>query len=142
MLAKVGNQMRARWAFFLAPIIPAILPGYRWHVSHPQQLALSGFISVCLIFYFLEAIIGIPAFYVLTRRRWRHFLTYTAVGFLAVFVPFFALCLARWNASYEIVWVLCISALVGIFGAASGLIFWLLVRPDKDSVEQIASHFT
>lgn len=65
--------MRARWAFILAPIIPAILPGYNWHANHPETGPLSGFIFVTLVFYVVEAVVGIPAFYVLTRRRWQFF---------------------------------------------------------------------
>jgi len=133
-------QMRARWAFFLAPIIPAILPSYNWHTHHPEAAPLSGFLFICLAFYFLEALIGIPAFYILARRRWRHFWVYTIVGFLAVFAPLFVLGLVRWHVPYGTVLYLC--SLAGIFGGATGLIFWLLVRPDKDPIEQLASHFT
>ncbi|TPN80778.1 hypothetical protein FJ987_19360 [Mesorhizobium sp. CU2] len=134
--------MRARWAFFLAPIIPAAVAGYNLHMHRSHITLLAGFMFMCLVFYFLEAVIGIPAFYALRRKRWRHFWIYAVVGFLAVFAPLFALCLVRWQASYEIGPVLYTCALVGIFGGAIGLIFWLLVRPDKDPIEQIASHFT
>ena len=134
--------MRARWAFFLAPIIPAAVAGYNLHMHRPQMALLSSFIFMCLVFYFLEAIVGIPAFHILKRKRWQNFWIYAAVGFLAVFAPLFAFCLARWRPSYEIGSVLNTCALVGIYGGAIGLIFWLLVRPDKDPVKQLASHFT
>ncbi|MEW6631490.1 MAG: hypothetical protein AB1440_11520 [Pseudomonadota bacterium] len=135
-------MMRARWAFFLAPIFPAAVAGYNLHIHRPQMALLSSFIFMCLDFYFLEAIVGIPTFYILKRKRWQHFWIYAAVGFLAIFAPLFAFCLARWQSSYEIGSVLTTCALVAIYGSAIGLIFWLLVRPDKDPVEQLASHFT
>ncbi|MES0139144.1 hypothetical protein NKJ88_30005 [Mesorhizobium sp. M0016] len=134
--------MRARWAFILAPIIPAILPGYNWHANHPETGPLSGFIFVTLVFYVVEAVVGIPAFYVLTRRRWQFFWVYVVVGFLAVFVPAFVFGLIKWSPPLGVGGVLYACSFIGILGGATGLIFWFLVRPDKDRVEQIASHFT
>lgn len=135
-------MMRARRAFFLSPIIPAILPGYNLHIHRPEMAPLSGFLFICLAFYFLEAAIGIPAFHILNRWRWRHFWAYAVVGFLAVFVPLILWCLIRWNPSYAIGTALYGCTFIGIFGGPTGLIFCLLVRPDRDPVKEVASHFT
>jgi hypothetical protein len=134
--------MRTRWAFLLAPVIPAILPGYNLHMHRPETTPISGFIFICLVFYFLQAVIGIPAFYILARRRWQYFWLYTAIGFFGAFVPIFILCLFRWNALYTAGTVLYGCSFIGVFGGVTSLIFWLLVRPDRDPVAELASHFS
>lgn len=120
--------MRPLPALLLAPLGPAALPAWFAFQKGLSPLAVYG--GVCAAFWLLALVVGLPA--TLLWRRWRRRETawaYAVVGFLAVAGP-----IAAWGAvvgpgSRDQASVL--AAYLGLLGAITAVIFWLLARPDR-----------
>jgi hypothetical protein len=117
-------------AFLAAPLVPALLTGWFGFMNgtyHPLAI----FVLVCGCLYVLQAIVGVPAYLLLGRVRQHRIWTYALLGFAGAALPFLVYGSMRdldrvgaGQAAYVIVFV-------GLLGAISAVIFWLLARPDK-----------
>jgi len=117
-------------AFLAAPLVPALLTGWFGFMNgtyHPLAI----FVLVCGCLYVLQAIVGVPAYLLLGRVRQHRIWTYALLGFAGAALPFLVYGsmrdldrVAASQAAYVIVFV-------GLLGAISAVIFWLLARPDK-----------
>jgi len=117
-------------AFLVAPLLPAILPA--WYMAQaPDRTGLSAYIWVCCLIYLLQAVAGIPAFLLFSRKGRHRLWPYLLLGFLASAVPVAAavaimrdgLSVLFFGAGY-----------LGILGACTALIFWLVARPDQKPI--------
>jgi hypothetical protein len=123
-------MVRTAIAFLVAPMLPALLSG--WFVfMNGSHHPLAIFILVCGCFYVLQAIVGVPAYLLLARARQHRIWTYALLGFVGVALPFVVFGsmrdLGRTEAG-QAAYVICF---VGLLGAISAVVFWLLARPDK-----------
>ena len=85
-IAKEEN-VRTIVAFLVAPILPALPPAWFLHSNYPNRTAISGFIVVCGIFYLLQTVVGIPAYFLAqTYRRYVWF--YLLIGFFGMIAVF------------------------------------------------------
>jgi hypothetical protein len=119
--------MRTVIAFLVAPLLPALLPA--WYMAHaPNRTGLSAYIWVCGLIYFLQIVVGVPAFRVFSRTGRHRLWSYLLLGFLTSAVPVaMAVAIMRDGLS-----VLVFGAgYLGIIGACTALIFWLVARPDR-----------
>ena len=119
-------------AFLVAPILPALAPAWFLHANYPDRTAISGFIFVCCLFYLLQAVGGIPAyFWARTKRRYIWF--YLSLGFLGMAVVSVAVIGVFSTTKTSIIEILLQVTYFGALGAGTGLIFWLIARPDKSA---------
>lgn len=114
--------MRTFIAFLVAPLLPAILPAWR--------IGLSAYIYVCCLAYLYQIVIGIPAFLFFSRKTHHRLWPYLLLGFVAGAGSLAAVATARGDLSRLYFSI----GLVGILGACTALIFWLVARPDKKSM--------
>jgi hypothetical protein len=70
--------MRTLVAFLVAPLLPALPSAWLLHLRYPNRTAISGFIVVCAIFYVVQAIIGIPAYFLV--RAYRRYVWFYLLG--------------------------------------------------------------
>jgi hypothetical protein len=79
----------------------------------------------------LQSIVGVPAYLLLGRVKQHRIWVYALLGFAGAALPFLVYGsmrdLARFDAG-QAAYVVCF---VGLLGAISAVIFWLLARPDK-----------
>jgi hypothetical protein len=89
-------------ALFCAPILPALVPAwfsYANRTYHP----VSAFVFFWGILCVIQLGIGIPAFRLFNRLKLKGILAYLLLGFFAVYIPAFALCLYQWSErNYEL----------------------------------------
>ncbi len=125
--------MRTAIGFLVAPLLPAILPA--WYLAQaPNRSGPSAYIFICCLIYFLQIVVGIPA-YLLFSRRGRHELwRYLLVGSLTTAVPVFVTLVIMGDAKNEVIGTVSLILYFGILGAFTALIFWLVARPDKKPV--------
>jgi hypothetical protein len=97
----------------------------------PNRTGLSAYIWVCCLIYLLQIVVGIPAFRLFSRTGRHRLWPYLLLGVLTSAVPVaVAVAIMRDGLS-----VLVFGAgYLGILGACTALIFWLVARPDKKSV--------
>jgi hypothetical protein len=118
-------------ALFCAPILPALVPAwfsYANRTYHP----VSAFVFFWGILCVIQLGIGIPAFRLFNRLKLKGILAYLLLGFFAVYIPAFALCLYQWSErNYELGTVMIALVYAGLLGSFTALMFWLLARPDK-----------
>ena len=96
--------------------------------------------------YVLSYILGVPACLVLRRFRWTRWYAYLAGGFIAGAVA--ALLVLLWITFHDPSWpmaevrlitpltstyvsVYAIGLVIGVLMASTGLLFWLIARPDR-----------
>jgi hypothetical protein len=117
-------------AFLVAPMVPALLAGWFGFMNgsyHPLAI----FVLVCGCLYVLQAVVGVPAYLLLGRAKQHRIWTYALVGFAGAALPFLAYGSMRDLGSVgagQAVYAICF---VGLLGAITAAIFWLLARPDK-----------
>ena len=120
--------MRPLHAFLVAPLAPAALPA--WFAVQKGLSPLAVYGGVCAVFWLLQLVVGLPATLVLRRwRRRQSVWLYAAVGFAAVAGPLLAWAAlvgpgSQGQASY-------LAGYLGLLGALTAVIFWLLARPDR-----------
>lgn len=124
--------MRTVAAFLVAPILPALAPAWFLHANYPNRTAISGFIVVCVLFYLLQAVVGIPA-YILARAKRRHIWFYLLLGCIGMAVGFIAVEVVFSTTKTSIAETLLRVIYFGALGAGIGLVFWLIARPDKSA---------
>lgn len=123
-------MVRTVIAFLAAPMVPALLSGWFGFMNgtyHPLAI----FILVCGGLYVLQAIVGVPAYLVLGRVKQHGIWVYALLGFAGTALPFLVYGSMRDLGSVgagQAAYVICF---VGLLGAISAVIFWLLARPDK-----------
>jgi hypothetical protein len=124
--------MRTLIAFLCAPVIPALFAG--WVVGLNRTYApISMFIFVCLAFYALQVIVGIPAYIFMSRKHMHRLRLYLLLGGLAAALPM--LLMVAWRhteqgyslADYAYLYY------PALLGTGTGLMFWVLARPDKQA---------
>jgi hypothetical protein len=117
-------------AFLVAPVLPALAPAWFLHANYPDRTAISGFIFVCGLFYLLQAVIGIPAYF-LARSQRRYIWFYLLLGFVGMAVVSVAVTGVFSTTKSSITETLLQVFYFGTLGAGIGLMFWLIARPDK-----------
>ena len=92
---------------------------------------LSFFVFVCLVFYALQAIIGIPAYIFMSRKNLHRAWIYMLLGGFGAALPLLLLFIWRHSergfaiADYVVLYY------PALLGTGTGLMFWALARPDK-----------
>jgi hypothetical protein len=119
-------------AFLVAPILPALAPAWFLHANYPNRMAISGFIVVCSLFYLLQAVVGIPAYF-LARAKRRYIWFYLLLGFVGMAVASVAIIGVFSKTKTSIPEILLQFVYFGALGAGIGLVFWLIARPDKSA---------
>ena len=114
--------MRIVIAFLVAPLLPAILPAWR--------IGLPAYVYVCCLAYLYQTVVGIPAFLFFSHKTHHQLWPYLLLGFLAGAVSLAAVAITRDDLSRLYFSI----GLMGILGACTALIFWLVARPDKKSI--------
>jgi len=126
-LRKGGIIMRTMVAFVVAPLLPAILPA--WQMARaPSQKGLSAYIFVCCLIYLLQAVVGIPAFLIFSRKGNYRLWPYLLVGICASAVPAAAAVVIKKDGLLILAFA---AVYMGILGALTALLFWLVARPDQ-----------
>jgi hypothetical protein len=119
-------------AFLVAPMLPALAPAWFLHANYPDRTAISGFIFVCGLFYLLQAVVGIPAYF-LARTKRRYIWFYLLLGFFGMAVASVAVTGIFSTTKTSITETLLQGTYIGALGAGIGLMFWLIARPDKSA---------
>jgi hypothetical protein len=122
--------MRTLVAFLVAPMLPALAPAWFLHANYPNRTAISGFIVVCGLFYLLQAVVGMPAYF-LARVNRRYVWFYLLLGFFGMALGFVAVTMFFSATKANIAETLLQVVYFGALGAGIGLVFWLIARPDK-----------
>ena len=122
--------MRTVIAFIAAPLLPAMLPSWFLHTNYPDRAAVSGFIFICGILYLLQALVGIPA-YALARVKRRYIWFYLLLGLVAMPGVHVAIIIIFSKTKISIAETFLEIAYFGALGAAIGVLFWLIARPDR-----------
>jgi hypothetical protein len=123
--------MRTIVAFLVAPLLPAILP--TWQMAQAPSRGLTAYIFVCCLIYLLQAAVGIPAFLLFSRKGIHQLWPYILVGFLAAAVLTATVVMIK-NDGLA---VLVIGGVyMGILGALTALLFWLMARPDQKPISR------
>jgi hypothetical protein len=117
-------------AFLVAPILPSLVPAWYLHTNNPDRTAISGFIFVCSLFYLLQAVVGIPAYFFARAKR-RYIWFYLLLGFFGMAVPSIVVIGVFSTTKMGIAETLFLATYLGALGAGIGLVFWLVARPDK-----------
>jgi predicted lysophospholipase L1 biosynthesis ABC-type transport system permease subunit len=121
-------------AFLIAPLLPAILPA--WYLAQsPNKSGPSAYIFVCCLIYFLEALVGVPAFRLFRRTRHRLW-PYLLLGFFTTTVPVAGILVFMGDQHNNIVGTAFITWYFGVLGIFTALIFWLVARPDQNPLSQ------
>ena len=122
--------MRTLVAFLVAPLLPALPSAWLLHSNYPNRTAISGYIVVCCFLYLLQAIVGMPAYFLAkTYRRYVWF--YLLVGSLGMICVFSAIIIFFSKTKIDIADTLLRLPYFGAVGAGIGLVFWLVARPDR-----------
>jgi hypothetical protein len=95
-------------------------------------MAISGFIVVCGLFYLLQAVVGIPAYF-LARTKRRYIWFYLLLGFFGMAVASVAVTGVFSTTRTSVTETLVQVTHLGALGAGIGLMFWLIARPDKSA---------
>jgi len=119
-------------AFLLAPFpvaliqstVVAIWPKPGMGVfEHPQSM----FVAMCLLFYAIELLLGLPLHVAFRKRGPHRMMTYALTGALLALIPItVGLALTGSLSAYAVTYNL---ALFGFGGFFAGWIFWYLVSP-------------
>ena len=126
--------MRIVVAFVVAPLLPAVLPG--WQLAQaPNWTGLSAYIFVCCLVYLLQAVVGIPAFLLFRRKGSYRLWPYLLVGFFGSAVPAAAAVLIKEDGLLVLAFAV---VYMGMLGALTALFFWLAARPDQRRTAQNA----
>jgi hypothetical protein len=122
--------MRTLLAFLVAPLLPAVMLAGLSVVndSHPPLAVLILFTGAC---YALQVVVGVPAFLILGRARRRNIRAYALLGFGGLALPFLLYSLYRDAAGNGLGQLLYATCQIGLFGAGTGSVFWLIARPDR-----------
>jgi hypothetical protein len=95
-------------------------------MAQAPSRGLTAYIFVCCLIYLLQAVVGIPAFLLLSRKGNYRLWPYLLVGFFASAVPTAATVIIRQDGLFVLVFGV---VYMGILGALTALIFWLVARP-------------
>lgn len=121
------------FAGFLAAPLPAAALTAIWYSLFPGPLmAASMAVAVALYLYAIEIVFGIPSAIFMHRRNVGGGATYALVGAVCAGLPL--LLFVLWEArSRAQDWEMVIRGpyWFAMFGAISGLTYWLIVRPDR-----------
>jgi hypothetical protein len=128
--------MRKLIGFVLAPMVALV-------VTEVAELALSGEISSASdalfgagFLYFVATLFGIPLVALFDRReitRARSYALGGAMLLLLFIVPIYLLALAIGAPPEPLLELLQLLAAAAIAGAAMGLTYWIIARPDRNS---------
>ena len=122
--------MRTFVAFLVAPFGSSLVAAGSSYVNgsyHP----LAVFVLLCGALYVLQALIGTPAYLLLGRAKRHRIWVYALLGFSAIALPFLLYSLYRGETGYALGDILYLTAHIGLLGAATGSMFWLIARPDR-----------
>jgi hypothetical protein len=138
----MGLAMNRRsTAFFVAPLTSVLMSvPYLYHAPFPWSVV--GFVLVLIVSYGGMIAVGIPAYLFLRSRHWLSLWVAVIVGFIAggimifIFAALFALLLGEGGRGMiagiadgsmvkDILWP------GGPMGAVTGVVFWLIARPDR-----------
>jgi hypothetical protein len=96
--------------------------------EHP----LSMFVAMCLLFYLIELVLGLPLYFAVRKRLPRKMSTYALAGALMVLLPIIAGLVASFTrgelSSYAVAYNLAFFALGGFL---AGALFWLVAIREK-----------
>ena len=126
--------MRIIAAFLVAPILPALPAAWFLHLNYPDRVAISGLVRVCLFFYLLQTLIGIPA-YLLAGGYRRYARFYLLLGFFGMIAFCSAVIIFFSKTEINIAKTLLLLSYLGALGAGIGLVFWFVARPDRRSAK-------
>jgi uncharacterized membrane protein len=125
--------MRTPIGFLVAPLLPAILPA--WYLAQaPNRSGPSAYIFICGLIYLLQIIVGIPAFLLFRRQGRQQLQRYLLLGFLASAVLVVVTFVITGDAKNGVVGAVFSICYLGILGAFTAMIFWLVARPDKKPI--------
>ena len=125
--------MRTSIGFLVAPLLPAILPA--WYLAQaPNKSGPSAYIFVCCLIYLLQIVVGIPAFLLFSRISRHQLWAYLLAGFLTSAGPTGAAIVIMGDYKNNIIGTVFVTWYVGILGAFTALIFWLVARPDQKPI--------
>jgi heme/copper-type cytochrome/quinol oxidase subunit 4 len=122
--------MRTLVAFVGAPVIPAVIAAWVVHLNRTYEPPTM-LVFVCLSFYALQAIIGVPAYMFMTRKNLHRVWIYLLLGCFGAALPLLLSFIWRQAekgyglAEYALLYY------PALLGTGTGLIFWVLARPDK-----------
>ena len=117
-------------AFIGAPMIPALIAAWVVHVNG-TYVPLIMFLFVCLVFYALQVIIGVPAYVLMSRNNLHRVWIYVLLGCFGAALPILPLFIWRHAekgyglADYALLYY------PALLGAGTGLMFWVMARPDR-----------
>jgi heme/copper-type cytochrome/quinol oxidase subunit 4 len=129
--------MRTLIAFFGAPVIPALVAAWMVYLNHTYT-PLVMFVFICLAFYALQIIIGVPAYMLMSRKNLHRVWIYLLLGCLSVVLPLLLLSIWRHTekgyglAEYVVLYY------PALLGAGTGMMFWMLARPDKRGEHRVS----
>jgi hypothetical protein len=129
----VSPARRLLLAFFVAPLLPVLISAWMSHLNHGNH-PISMFILIGAMFYAVEIVIGLPA-YLLFRRRQHHLLwAYALAGFCILLLPALSALLYRcFEKACEPFEVVYNATWLGLLGAVTAAIFWLIARPGRSA---------
>jgi zinc transporter ZupT len=122
--------MRTSAASLIAPILPALPPAWFLHQNYSNRTAISGFVVICGLFYFLHCAVGIPAYF-LARSYRRHAWFDLLLGFFGMTLLYVAVNVLFPTIKANISKALIMTPYFGALGAVMGLMFWFVSRPDR-----------
>jgi len=123
--------MRFLVAFLAAPMLPALVPAWASYANRTYD-PLAAFVFFCGLFYLLQAVVGIPGYKLFNRTGKHSSWAYAALGFCGTALPFLLLSLYRKpQEGYDLASLLYATCYPGLLGAGTGLMFWVVARPDK-----------
>jgi hypothetical protein len=87
----------------------------------------------------LQVVVGVPAFLLFSRRGRHQFWPYLLLGFLTTAVPVAVTLVVMGDQKNNIIGTVFSTGYLGILGAFTALIFWLVARPDKKPISTSAT---
>jgi|tagenome__1003787_1003787.scaffolds.fasta_scaffold20132095_1 hypothetical protein len=128
-------------AFLIAPFPAALIQAVFVAVwpkkgmgvfEHPQSM----FVLMCLLFYVVELLVGLPLYFFIRKRLPQRLLPYGLAGALMALLPFIIASavspLWRSLSSYAIAYNLVFFA---IGGFVAGTVFWRVTRSLRESID-------
>jgi sensor histidine kinase YesM len=121
-------------AFLVAPLLPALVPAWLLHEHNPDRTFVAGWIVLLVALYFLQVIVGMPAYF-LARTKRRHVWFYLLVGSLGLAVMYAVASAFSPKINSGIAELILQISYFAVLGSSIGLVFWLIARPDKRAVK-------
>jgi uncharacterized membrane protein len=98
------------------------------------------FVSICLLFYFLGVVIGIPLFLMMRRRDANDLRAHALAGLATAMAPaFFVLARSISHRPVGVRFLVTDLLYFGVSGLLAGSLFWLIARPDRRAKRKSAA---